>query len=196
VTRRKVSNTGEEEPGVTQVRVKAHTVFLAIRSTTEDQTASTKGLCPLRDASTTTLEHLPLGTSATQSGDSSSRSRSPPFSTKIEQAKLQTKFTSSNLTVYNRKSEPVGHLSHYKQEMALYNTNDALMCRVFPSSLREVGLRWFDRLEHGSIRSWREMSKAFTERFITNTRKPKEIDTLLALTMKTEETLKSYSARY
>jgi hypothetical protein len=90
----------------------------------------------------------------------------------------------------------VGHLSQYKQAMALYSTNDALMCRMFPSSLGEVGLRWFDRLEHGSIRSWKEMSKAFTERFITNTRKPKEIDTLLALTMKAEETLKSYSARY
>jgi hypothetical protein len=40
------------------------------------------------------------------------------------------------------------------------------------------------------------MSKAFTARFITNTKKPKEIDTLLALTMKAEETLKSYSTRY
>uniref|UniRef100_A0A2N9IQ60 Uncharacterized protein n=1 Tax=Fagus sylvatica TaxID=28930 RepID=A0A2N9IQ60_FAGSY len=40
------------------------------------------------------------------------------------------------------------------------------------------------------------MSKIFTARFITNTRKPKEIDSLLALTMKVEETLKSYSTRY
>jgi hypothetical protein len=80
--------------------------------------------------------------------------------------------------------------------MALYNGNDALMCRVFPFSLGEVRLWWFDRLEHGSIRSWKKMSKAFTARFIMNTRKPKEIDTFLALTMKAEETLKSYSTRY
>jgi hypothetical protein len=80
--------------------------------------------------------------------------------------------------------------------MALYNGNDVLMYRVFPSSLGKVGLRWFNRLEHGSIRSWKEMSKAFTTKFITNTRKPKEIDTLLALTMKAEETLKSYSTRH
>ena len=40
------------------------------------------------------------------------------------------------------------------------------------------------------------MSQSFTARFITNTRKPKEIDALLALKMKAEETLKSYSARY
>ena len=118
-----------------------------------------------------------------------------PFSAKIEQAKLPTKFTSPNLTVYNRRSDPVGHLSHYKQAMALYSTNDALMCRVFSSSLGEVELQWFDWLEPGFICSWSEMSKTFTTKFITNTQKPKEIDTLLALTMKAEETLKSYSAR-
>ena len=36
----------------------------------------------------------------------------------------------------------------------------------------------------------------FTTRFITNTRKPKEINSLLALTMKAGETLKSYLTRY
>ncbi len=96
----------------------------------------------------------------------------------------------------NGKSDPVGHLSRYRQAMALHNNNDALMCRVFPSSLGEVGLRWFDRLEHGSIRSWQEMSQIFTARFITNTRKPKEIDSLLALAMKAGEALKAYSTQY
>ena len=80
--------------------------------------------------------------------------------------------------------------------MALYNSNDVLMCCIFRSSLGEVRLQWFDRLQHGSIHSWKEMSKAFTTRFITNTKKPREIDILLALSMKAEETLKSYSARY
>jgi hypothetical protein len=119
-----------------------------------------------------------------------------PFSSKIERAKFPAKFTSPNLAVYDGKSDPVGHLSRYRQAMALHNSNDALMCRIFPSSLGEVGLRWFDRLEHESIRSWKEMSQVFTARFITNTRKPKEIDSLLALTMKDGETLKSYSTRY
>uniref|UniRef100_A0A2N9HIA5 Uncharacterized protein n=1 Tax=Fagus sylvatica TaxID=28930 RepID=A0A2N9HIA5_FAGSY len=118
------------------------------------------------------------------------------FSAKIERAKFPARFVPPNLAVYNGKGDPVGHLSRYRQSMALHNSNDALMCRIFPSSLGEVGLRWFDRLDHGSIRSWQEMSESFTARFITNTRKPKEIDALLALKMKAEETLKSYSARY
>ena len=80
--------------------------------------------------------------------------------------------------------------------MALYNGNDSLMCHIFPSSLEEVALRWFDRLDHGSIHSWKELSEAFTTHFITNTRKPKEVDSLMALAMKSGESLKSYSARY
>ena len=87
-------------------------------------------------------------------------------------------------------------MSRYRQAMALHNSNNTLMCRVFPLSIGEVGLRWFDCLEHGSIRSWKEMYEIFTARFIANTRKPKEIDSLLALTMKIGETLKSYSTRY
>ena len=70
------------------------------------------------------------------------------------------------------------------------------MCRIFPSSLGEVALWWFDRLEHGSIRSWKELSEAFTTRFITNSRKLKGVDSLMALTMKPDESLKSYSTRY
>ena len=119
-----------------------------------------------------------------------------PFSTRIERTKFPAKFVTPPLVVYDGKSDPVGHLSRFWQAMAIHNSNDAFMCRVFPLSLGEVGLRWFDRLEHGSIRSWKEMSEIFTARFITNTRKPKEIDSLLALTMKTGETLKSYSMRY
>ena len=80
--------------------------------------------------------------------------------------------------------------------MTLYNGNDALICLIFPSSLGKVALQWFDKLEHGSIHSWKELSKSFTIHFITNTRKPKEVDSMMALTMKTDESLKSYSARY
>uniref|UniRef100_A0A2N9H969 Integrase catalytic domain-containing protein n=1 Tax=Fagus sylvatica TaxID=28930 RepID=A0A2N9H969_FAGSY len=113
-----------------------------------------------------------------------------PFSSSIERAWLPTKFTTPNMTAYNGRSDSVCHLNHYRQSMALYNGNDALMCQILPLSLGEVALRWFDKLEHGSICSWRELSKAFTTHFITNTRKPKEMDSLMALTMKPRETLK------
>ena len=40
------------------------------------------------------------------------------------------------------------------------------------------------------------MAKAFVSRFITNSRKPKEFDSLLSMRMKDSESLKSYSSRY
>uniref|UniRef100_A0A2N9JAP2 RNase H type-1 domain-containing protein n=1 Tax=Fagus sylvatica TaxID=28930 RepID=A0A2N9JAP2_FAGSY len=119
-----------------------------------------------------------------------------PFSSRIERAKLPARIAPLNLVTYNGKTDPVSHLSHYRRSMALYNGDDILMCRIFPSSLGDVALRWFDRLEHGSIHSWMELSEAFTTRFITNTRKPKEVDSLMALAMRSGESLKSYSARY
>uniref|UniRef100_A0A2N9J681 Integrase catalytic domain-containing protein n=1 Tax=Fagus sylvatica TaxID=28930 RepID=A0A2N9J681_FAGSY len=119
-----------------------------------------------------------------------------PFSSRIERAKLPARIAPLNLITYNGKTDPVAHLSHYRRSMALHNGDDILMCRIFPSSLGDVALRWFDRLEHGSIHSWTELSEAFTTRFITNTRKPKEVDSLMALAMRSGESLKSYSARY
>jgi hypothetical protein len=119
-----------------------------------------------------------------------------PFSSRIERAKLPARIAPLNLVTYNGKTDPVSHLSHYRRSMALHNGDDILMCRIFPSSLGDVALRWFDRLDHGSIHSWTELSQAFTTRFITNTRKPKEVDSLMALVMRSGESLKSYSARY
>uniref|UniRef100_A0A2N9J899 Uncharacterized protein n=1 Tax=Fagus sylvatica TaxID=28930 RepID=A0A2N9J899_FAGSY len=84
-----------------------------------------------------------------------------PFSSRIERAKLPARIAPLNLVTYNGKTDPVSHLSHYRRSMALHNGDDILMCRIFPSSLGDVALRWFDRLDHGSIHSWTELSEAF-----------------------------------
>ena len=70
------------------------------------------------------------------------------------------------------------------------------MCKVFPSSLRLVAMRWFDGLEEGSIRSLEELTKAFGVRFVTCNRVPMPSDSLLSMVMREGETLKTYSNRY
>ena len=47
------------------------------------------------------------------------------------------------------------HVSHFNQRMAVHSKNEALMCKVFPSSLRPVAMRWFDGLVEGSISSFK-----------------------------------------
>ena len=80
--------------------------------------------------------------------------------------------------------------------MAVYSKDETLMCKVFPSSLGPVVMRWFDGLGMGSINSFKELTQAFSSHFITYTRVPQPLDSLLSLSMWEGETLKTYSDRY
>ena len=70
------------------------------------------------------------------------------------------------------------------------------MCKVFFSSLDPVAMRWFDGLEEGSISSFEEITRAFRARFVTCSRVPMPLDSLLSMSMREEKTLKNYSDRY
>jgi hypothetical protein len=51
-----------------------------------------------------------------------------PFLKEVERAHLPGKFSSSNYVMYDGRADPIGHISHFKQSMALHLGNDALMC--------------------------------------------------------------------
>ena len=70
------------------------------------------------------------------------------------------------------------------------------MCKVFPSSLGPMVMRWFNGLKVNSIDSYRQLTQAFGSRFITNSRAPHPLSALLLLSMRDGETLKTYSGRY
>lgn len=70
------------------------------------------------------------------------------------------------------------------------------MCKVFRSSLSLVAMRWFDKLEEGSISSYEELSRAFGARFVTCSRVLRPLDSLLSMTMREGETLKNYFDKY
>ena len=80
--------------------------------------------------------------------------------------------------------------------MAVHSKNEALVCKVFPSNLGPVALRWFDGLGAGSIDSFKELTRAFGSYFITCSRVPRPLDSLLSMTMREGKTLKIYFDRY
>ena len=59
-----------------------------------------------------------------------------------------------------------------------------------------MAMRWFDGLRANSIDSFRELTHEFGSCFITCTRVPQPIDSLLSLSMQEGETLKTYLVRY
>ena len=70
------------------------------------------------------------------------------------------------------------------------------MCKVFLSSLGPVAMRWFNGLREGSISSFKELTRAFGSRFVTCNRVSWPLDSLLSMTMREGETLKTYFDRY
>ena len=68
--------------------------------------------------------------------------------------------------------------------------------KVFPSSLGPVTMRWFNSLKTNSIDSYKQLTQVFCSRFITKSRVPRPLSSLLSLYMHEGETLKAYSDRY
>lgn len=83
--------------------------------------------------------------------------------------------------VYDGTSDPVDHIQHYQHPMALWIGNELLMCKVFPSCLGDLALKWFSRLKPRSICSFRELAGSFVTRFMTNSKQPKDVRALLSL---------------
>ena len=80
--------------------------------------------------------------------------------------------------------------------MAVHSQDEALMCRVFPSSLGLMPMRWFDGLRKNSISSFKKLTQSFCSRFITCSRVPQPLDSLLSMSMKERESVKAYVKRY
>ncbi|XP_075661740.1 uncharacterized protein LOC142631453 [Castanea sativa] len=99
----------------------------------------------------------------------------------IEGGKLPQRFTKPIFTMYNGRTDPVKHVSQFNQRMVVHSKNETLICKVFPSSLGPVGIRWFDGLDEGSINSFKELTRAFGARFVSL---PTEHDLKKSLTRK------------
>ena len=118
-----------------------------------------------------------------------------PF-TWIEGGRLPQRLTQPTFTMYNGRTDPVEHVSHFNQRMAIHSKNETLMCKVFPSSLGPVVMRWFNGLRTGSIDSFKELTQVFGSHFITCSRVPHSLASLLSLSIREGETLKTYSNIY
>ncbi|XP_065631660.1 uncharacterized protein LOC136068440 [Quercus suber] len=101
-----------------------------------------------------------------------------PFTRRIEGAKLPRRFNQPTFTIYNGKIDPMEHVSHFNQRMAVYSTDEALMCKT-PSILIKSSL-----------------IQAFGSRFVTYRRVARPLSSLLSLSMREGESLKAYSDRY
>ena len=88
------------------------------------------------------------------------------------------------------------HVSRFNQRMAIHSKDETSMCKVFPSYLGPMVMRWFDGLRANSIDSFKGLTWAFGSHFITCSRVSRLLDFLPSLSMQEGETLKTYLDRY
>nr|XP_023871701.1 uncharacterized protein LOC111984317 [Quercus suber] len=119
-----------------------------------------------------------------------------PFMCHIEGATLPRRFQQPTFTIYNGKTNPMEYVSQFNQRMAIHSKDEVLMCKVFPSSLGPVAMRWFNGLKTNSIDSYRQLTQAFGSHFVTNIRTPQPLSALVSLSMHNGETLKAYLDRH
>ncbi|XP_050268394.1 uncharacterized protein LOC126712902 [Quercus robur] len=119
-----------------------------------------------------------------------------PFMHRIEGDELPRRFHQPTFAIYNGWTDPVEHVSQFNQRMVVYSRDEALMCEVFPSSLGPMAMRCFDILKPNSINSFKQLMQAFDSRFITSSRVPRPLDSLLSFSIREGEILKAYSDRY
>ena len=119
-----------------------------------------------------------------------------PFTCQIEGASLPRRFNQPTFFLYNGRIDPVEHVSHFNQKMAVHSKDEALMCKIFPSSLGPMTMRWFNGLRANSIDSFKKLTQSFGTRFITCSMVPLPLGSLLFMSMREGETLKAYLDRY
>ena len=119
-----------------------------------------------------------------------------PFIRRIEGASLPRRFNQPTFSPNNGRTDPVEHISHFNQKMAVHSRDKALMCKIFPSSLGPMAMRWFNGLRVNFIDSFKRLTQAFGTRFITCSRVPLPLGSLLSMSMREGETLKAYLDRY
>ncbi|GKU90196.1 hypothetical protein SLEP1_g4224 [Rubroshorea leprosula] len=88
-----------------------------------------------------------------------------PLNTNITLEHYPAGFRIPQLETYDRTKDPNDHLHAFYSCMQAQNASDALMCKIFPSTLRGNARTWYYSLPPRSISSYTEMASAFATKF-------------------------------
>ncbi|CAB4269365.1 unnamed protein product [Prunus armeniaca] len=119
-----------------------------------------------------------------------------PFTNDILKAKKPANFTQPKFKLFEGVAEPIEHIYHFQQQMVLESEDEALLCKLFPSSLSRSALTWFRQLKPKSIGSFNELCEAFISQYVCNQRRKKDITALFSIKQKAGESLKDYLKRF
>ncbi|XP_020226973.1 uncharacterized protein LOC109808389 [Cajanus cajan] len=73
-----------------------------------------------------------------------------------------------NIDCYDGTTDLDEHVDLYVTQVNLYTNNDAILCRVFLTSLKGSALAWYTQLPAGSVDSFDTLVRRFTVQYATS----------------------------
>ncbi|GKV17031.1 hypothetical protein SLEP1_g27587 [Rubroshorea leprosula] len=80
--------------------------------------------------------------------------------------------------------------------MRIQNANDAMMCKVFPATLKSTAKRWYHKLPRHSIDSYSQLAKLFSNKFASQREIKRTATELMQVNQREGESLRDYMQRF
>ncbi|KAK1393258.1 hypothetical protein POM88_012314 [Heracleum sosnowskyi] len=190
--RRRSSQTNQEQPQTTKEKIAAHEAeAVRFKKLLEEQEAAKAQSQATGRVPIINLDPTPRRTKRAEAprGDPSvllplgdPDDPTPPFTQDIMKATISRKFTMPTIKAYDGTGDPANHQP----------TNDAVKCRPFPQTLAGMAQRWYSRLPPNSIGSFKELSKAFINQFVSGRVHEKSSASLMGIQQGKNEALRDY----
>ncbi|GKV06415.1 hypothetical protein SLEP1_g18313 [Rubroshorea leprosula] len=121
-----------------------------------------------------------------------------PLNTNITLEPYPVGFRTPQLETYDGTKDPDDHLHAFYSCMKAQNASNALMCKIFSSTLRGNARTWYYSLPPRSISSYTEMASAFAIKFSSRRLIRKTTSELMRVKQKQRdgESLKNYMSRF
>ncbi|KAL0918557.1 hypothetical protein M5K25_010571 [Dendrobium thyrsiflorum] len=131
--------------------------------------------------------------SSRKSGDSVSRGR--PYPIEYERESYPAGFVPPRFCVFDGLGNPRQHVAQYRAVCCNIGGNDALMLRLFVSSLGGVAFEWYADLPNDSVYTFAELEQLFIQRFIS-TEYRVTVGELVVTRQRPHEPLPNYIVRW
>ncbi|XP_020206217.1 uncharacterized protein LOC109791341 [Cajanus cajan] len=101
-----------------------------------------------------------------------------------------------NIDRYDNTADPDEHVDLYVTQVNLYINEDAILCRVFPTSLKGAALAWYTQLLARSIDNFDTLGRRFTTQYATS--RPQHVTSaaLASLKQGDDEPLRAFMERF
>ena len=119
-----------------------------------------------------------------------------PFTDEIEQTEPPRKFSMPHFTSFKGGGDPERQGKHYRSAMVIYRSDDALMCKIFATTLQGEAQDWFHTLPPRSVQSFDDLSLVFTKEYSSYRSIKKKSDHLFNVKKNPKESLRDYVKRF